>query len=306
MKDLIKMIDTDLKGESVLVTGGNNPHGIGAAIARALASKGSKVFIHYFRHDDNIKKRSTGNEKKDRYGITYFLKQQKETAAKLVKSIKNNGGYADSWECDLGKSKNIHALFRRAEESLGQIDIMVNNATEYLADTFIPESTVNCERLELWDEGPVTSTINAASHDMHFAVNSRAATLLMAEFTRRYIEKKLRWGRIINITADCASGCPSEISYRASKYALESYSRSAAAELGPYGITVNIVSPGPIQTGYITPEIEKALIGELPLRRIGEPEDIANAVVFFASRQADWITGQLLSVHGGHRMALGR
>jgi 3-oxoacyl-[acyl-carrier protein] reductase len=96
-----------------------------------------------------------------------------------------------------------------------------------------------------------------------------------------------------------------EISYRASKYALESYSRSAAAELGPYGITVNIVFPGPVQSGYIPPEAEATLVKDIPLKRIGRPEDIANAVVFFASEQAGWITGQLLFVHGGHRMALG-
>ncbi|MFC2159745.1 SDR family NAD(P)-dependent oxidoreductase [Actinomycetota bacterium] len=300
------MIDTDLKGKVVLVTGGNNPQGIGAATARAFAMEGSKVFIHYFRHDDNVKNKSTCIEKEGKPGIAYFLKQQNETADKLVKSINDDGGYADSWECDLGNPKNIPALFKRAEESLGHIDILVNNAAEYLADTFIPESIMNDEELELWDGGPVVSTINTVSHDMHFAVNSRAATLLMAEFTRRHIEKRRKWGRIINITADCASGCPAEISYRASKYALESYSRSAAAELGPYGITVNIVSPGPIQTGYINTENEKVLIGEIPLRKLGEPEDIANAVIFFASQQSGWITGQLLFVHGGHRMSLGR
>jgi 3-oxoacyl-[acyl-carrier protein] reductase len=87
---------------------------------------------------------------------------------------------------------------------------------------------------------------------------------------------------------------------------LESFSRSAAAELGPYGITVNIVSPGPVQSGYISPDMEKELIPDIPLRRIGLTKDIANAVVFFASEQAAWITGQLLFVHGGHRMALGQ
>ena len=76
--------------------------------------------------------------------------------------------------------------------------------------------------------------------------------------------------------------------------------------MGPYGITVNVVSPGPIQSGYISPEMEKALIPDIPLRRVGLPEDIANAVIFFASKQAEWITGQLLFVHGGHRMAFGQ
>ena len=142
-------------------------------------------------------------------------------------------------------------------------------------------------------------------HDRHFAINSRAPAILMAKFAQQIIERQTNWGRIINISADCAWGCPKEISYRASKYALESYSRSAASELGQYGITVNVVSPGPVQSGYITPEMEETLIPDIPLQRVGLPEDIANAVVFFASEQAGWITGQILFVHGGHRMAFG-
>jgi 3-oxoacyl-[acyl-carrier protein] reductase len=83
---------------------------------------------------------------------------------------------------------------------------------------------------------------------------------------------------------------------------MESYSRAAASELGQYGITVNMVSPGPIQTGYITSELEQRLITEIPLRRIGLPEDVADVIVFLASEQARWLTGQLLFVGGGHRM----
>jgi 3-oxoacyl-[acyl-carrier protein] reductase len=127
----------------------------------------------------------------------------------------------------------------------------------------------------------------------------------MCRFADRIIAKRKGWGRIVNISADCSWGAPMEISYRASKYALESYSRSAAAELGPYGITVSVVSPGPVQSGYIPSQAEEELRRDIPLKRIGRPADIANAVVFFASEQASWITGQLLLVHGGHRMALG-
>jgi 3-oxoacyl-[acyl-carrier protein] reductase len=159
---------------------------------------------------------------------------------------------------------------------------------------------------EVWEGGPSKQTIDVESHDRHFAVNTRAAVILMARFAHRIIERGANWGRIVNISADYAWGCPKEISYRASKYALESYSRSAAAELGPYGITVNVVSPGPVQSGYISLELEKALIPDIPMRRVGRPEDIADAVVFFASEQAAWITGQVLFVHGGHRMALGQ
>ena len=83
---------------------------------------------------------------------------------------------------------------------------------------------------------------------------------------------------------------------------MESYSRAAARELGQYGITVNIVSPGPIQTGWITPEHEAIAVREIPLGRIGQPEDVADVIVFLASVQARWLTGQLFFVGGGHRM----
>jgi len=184
--------------------------------------------------------------------------------------------------------------------------VLVNNAADYLADTFLPEKTLEGCDFALWEHGPSMATISADSHDRHFAVNTRAVALMMSEFARRHIEQKRSWGRIINVSADCSWGCPGEISYRASKHALESYSRSAAAELGPFGITVNIVSPGPIQTGYITPQLEEKLIGDIPLRRVGQPEDVADVIVFLASEKARWVTGQLLCVHGGHRMSLGR
>ena len=93
-----------------------------------------------------------------------------------------------------------------------------------------------------------------------------------------------------------------EISYGASKYAMESYTRAAAVELGRYGITANIVSPGPIQTGWISPELEAKIAEETPLGRVGYPEDVADVIVFLASEQGRWITGQMISVSGGRRM----
>jgi 3-oxoacyl-[acyl-carrier protein] reductase len=135
-------------------------------------------------------------------------------------------------------------------------------------------------------------------------VNSRAAALMMAEYARRYARRGARWGRIINVSTDGASGFTGEISYGASKHAMESYSRAAATELGPLGITVNVVSLGPVQTGYITPERTEQLASQIPLRRIGQPEDVADAILFFASQRARWVTGQLLYVGGGHAMPL--
>ena len=299
------MIDLGLEGKVVLVTGGNNPFGIGASIARTFASHGARVFIHYFRQDVEFPDEKQGEGHSQEPGLAFFLEQQLKNADEVVQSIREDGGRAESWEGDLRDPEVVHRLFEQAEKTFGQVDILVNNATEYQADTFLPPEVIG-DGAALWEGGPTISTIDVESHDRHFAVNSRAVPILMAKFARRIIERETHWGRIINISADCAWGCPREISYRASKYALESYSRSAAAELGPYGITVNIISPGPVQSGYISPEGEQALIPDIPLRRVGRPDDIANAVVFFASEQASWITGQLLFVHGGHRMALGR
>jgi 3-oxoacyl-[acyl-carrier protein] reductase len=180
------------------------------------------------------------------------------------------------------------------------VDIVVNNAAHDRCDTFIPQSEREKNSLFL-GEYPMR-TISAESHDEHFAVNSRAVVLMMEEFASRHIARKAAWGRIINISTDGAYAHASNVSYGASKFAVESYSRAAACELGPYGITVNVISPGAVQTGWMTPELEKTIAESYPLRRIGKPEDIANAVIFFASEQADWITGQVLHVGGGNRM----
>jgi 3-oxoacyl-[acyl-carrier protein] reductase len=299
------MIDPGLKDKIVLVTGGNNPHGIGAATARAFAAQGAAVFIHYIRQPFDPKG-VTDQKALQTPGLPYFFAQQAKSPEEVVQEIQKAGGKAGSWECDLAIPKAIPALFERAEDALGLVDVLVNNAAEYLADTFVPEQVLKDQDAALWAGGPWMSAISAEGIDRHFAVNARACALMMAEFARRLVVEERPWGRIINVSADCAWGSPGEISYRASKYALESYSRSAAAELGPLGITVNVVSPGPVQTGYIAPEAEEELIGEIPLRRVGRPEDIADVILFLASEQARWITGQVITVHGGHRMALGR
>jgi 3-oxoacyl-[acyl-carrier protein] reductase len=299
------VIDPGLKDKTVLVTGGNNPHGIGAATARAFAAQGAAVFIHYLRQPFDPK--SVADQKQlQTPGLSFFFAQQAKTAEEVVQEIQKAGGKAGSWECDLAVPKAIPALFDCAEDELGPVDVLVNNAAEYLADTFVPEQMLKDQDAALWAGGPLMSTISAEGFDRHFAVNTRACALMMAEFARRLQKGERSWGRIVNVSADCSWGCPGEISYRASKYALESYSRSAAAELGPLGITVNVLSPGPVQTGYIAPEAEGELMDEIPLRRVGQPEDIADVILFLASEQARWITGQVITVHGGHRMALGR
>ena len=240
-------------------------------------------------------------------GLDYYYAMQRRSTEDVVESIRRLGGRADFWEADLGDARVVPRLFDRAEQRFGAVEVLVNNAADYQADTFVPDGPSGGEGGdgELWDEGPVSARISAQTHDRHFAVNTRAAALMMSEFARRLVAGGKRWGRIINVSADWSWGSPGEVSYRASKHALESYTRSAAAELGPLGVTVNAVSPGPVQTGYIAPDAEEQLIASIPLRRVGTPEDVADVIVFLASEQARWVTGQVLTVHGGHRMAPG-
>jgi 3-oxoacyl-[acyl-carrier protein] reductase len=123
----------------------------------------------------------------------------------------------------------------------------------------------------------------------------------MREFAARHVSRQSRWGRIVNISTAGSDCFPSEASYGASKFALESYTRTAANELGQFGITVNVLALGPVQTGWITPDLERAILPTIPVGRIGTPEDVADVVVFMASEQARWVTGQRLFVSGGHR-----
>ncbi len=289
------MIDTRLKNKVALITGVNNPHGIGAAIAKAFTTEGAATFVTYLRL-------SAKESETDVPGEAFYRAQNAKTVDEVVNEIREYGGKIQACEADLSDPTIIPQLFDRAEKAFGPVDILVNNAAHCDPDTFIPQSQPGMESRAV-DEFPLT-TITAEKHDKHFAVNSRAVALLMAEYTRRYIQRGAKWGRIINVSTDGASGFYSEVSYGASKHALESYSRAAASELGKYGITVNIVSLGPVQTGWISPELEKVLSSRIPLQRIGQPKDVADVIVFFASEQANWITGQLLYVGGGNTMSL--
>ncbi len=292
------MVDPGLKGKVVIVTGGNNPKGIGAATARAFAAQGASVFIHYFRA-----KRESAKDLREisALGEDWYKAAQTLSAEGIVQEIRAQGGRAEAWEADLADPAVVPQIFERAERAFGPVEVLVNNSACCDPDTFIPSKSGN---RSIGGLGPTMATITRESHDRHFAVNSRAVALMIAEFARRHIDRGATWGRIINVSTDGASGFPDEISYWASKHALESYSRAAAVELGPHGIAVNVVSPGPVQTGWMSAELERSVVPNIPLRRVGQPEDIADAIVFLASEQARWITGQLLYVGGGNRMPL--
>jgi 3-oxoacyl-[acyl-carrier protein] reductase len=111
------------------------------------------------------------------------------------------------------------------------------------------------------------------------------------------------WCRcIINLSTDSAQAFSGQINYGASKAAIEAFTRSVAIEVGSLGIRVNTIAPGPTQSGYISAALEAELREKIPLKRIGEPEDIADVAVFLASAQARWITGEVIKVSGGHTL----
>ena len=202
-------------------------------------------------------------------------------------------------EAVLSDPSSVPLVFEAAKAALGPVDILVNNAAHCVADTFVPLDALPAGARS--PSGVRLRTFSPEEHDHHFAVNSRAAALMISEFARRHVERGASWGRVVNVSTDGAHVFRGEISYGASKLALEGYARSAAVELGPLGITVNTVSLGAVQTGWISPEMEE-VSAEYSLRRVGRPQDVADVIDFFASEQARWVTAQTLYVGGGHAM----
>jgi 3-oxoacyl-[acyl-carrier protein] reductase len=276
------MIDTGLNNKVALITGCNNPHGIGAATARAFAAQGARLFLHYFRSVQNASATGISDQAATAPGQAFYWRQQTKTADELVSAVTANGGGAACFETDLADPSSISRLFDQVEHVFGGVDILVNNAACSEADTFLSDLSPG----EHAHSGFPTSTITTGTHDKNFTVNCRAPALMMAEFATRITRRGIRDGRIVNVSTDGASGFAGEVSYGASKHALESYSRAAAAELGKYGIRINIVSVGPTQTGWIAPELEKEIAAKTPLGRVGTPQDVADVIVFLASEQA--------------------
>jgi 3-oxoacyl-[acyl-carrier protein] reductase len=273
-------IDPGLRGRVALVTGANQ--GIGAAAARALAAQGCAVFLTYLRlgpDDPGVQVTA----------LPAYAMTRERTADAVVAAITGAGGQAAAWEADLAESATVPELFDRAEAALGPVEILVNNADAWLGDTFPPGTTDRFDRQLL--------AITAEGHDHSFRVNSRATALLIAEFARRHVARDANWGRIVSLTTGGAGGFPGEISYGASKNALESYTMAAAWELGRYGVTANVLCPPATDTGWLTPEAAAELARTSPpLYHIGQPDEVAEVIVYLASHQARFVTAQKMTM----------
>jgi 3-oxoacyl-[acyl-carrier protein] reductase len=185
-------------------------------------------------------------------------------------------------QCDLGEPSGPMQLLDAAEGKVGSISALV------IAHTY--------------DPGGGLFDITPQLIDRHMAINVRGSLLLVQAFAER-IGDPPRPGRVVIFT----SGPPQNgaIAYAASKGALEWITYSAATELGPRGITVNAVNPGPNQTGWMTQETEHEAARRTPLGRVGCPEDAAALVSFLLSDDAAFINGQVITSDGGHRVAGG-
>ncbi|MGN9838861.1 SDR family NAD(P)-dependent oxidoreductase [Nonomuraea sp. H19] len=258
------MIDTRLAGQNVLVTGGAG--GIGAAISRAFAAQGARVAIHHLAQDPPAPE-----------GVEWaHLTPAPNAAEDLAEEL---GGIAFS--ADLSAPDGPRRLVEAVTEHLGPINVLVNNAA-------------HCETPDTVD------ALTPGSLERNYQVNAIAPALLIAELARRHSGDAPLC--VVNVSTDAARAFPGQIGYGTSKAALEALTRATALDLAPRGIRVNAVAPGPVQTGWMTQDIFDHSTAIVPMGRVGEPDDIADAVVFLASHQARWITGQVLQVAGGHAL----
>jgi 3-oxoacyl-[acyl-carrier protein] reductase len=209
----------------------------------------------------------------------------KEGADRVVTEIKKTGGKAVALQGDVAKAQDIERLFADTKKQFGKLDILVNNAGVY---EFSPLENISAEH-----------------YDRIFDINVRGLLLASRE-AAKYIDGQ--GGSIINIGSVVSTIAPPNSSvYTATKGAVDAITKTLANELGPRKIRVNAINPGMVVTegaqaqGIIESDMRKQIEAQTPLGRIGQPEDIAPAAVFFASDDSAWITGESLVIAGGLR-----
>ncbi len=255
------MAEQTARGRVAIVTGASRQRGIGAAICLALADAGTNIlFTHWAAYDR-----------------AQNLIEPGDGPPALRTAIEARGVRCADLAIDLADPAAAGPILDAAAR-LGPPRILVNNATHSVNDGY--------------------AALDAAGLDAHYAVNMRGTMLLSAAFARRYPGGP--GGRIITLTSGQNLGpMPDELAYGATKAALIAFTTSLAAALGPRGITVNAVNPGPTDTGWMTDDLKRALLPRFPSDRLGQPEDAARLVAFLASPAAAWITGQTINSEGG-------
>ncbi|MBC7235787.1 MAG: SDR family oxidoreductase [Chloroflexi bacterium] len=188
--------------------------------------------------------------------------------------------------CDLGNPDSIYAMRDRVMAEMGGVDILINNA-----GIISYRQGIKAVTLEEWD--------------LVIDVNLRGAFLICREFIDQM--KARGWGKIVNFSSMAArvGGIEAGLHYSVSKAGLIGLTRTLAREAGPHGICVTAVAPGIIATEPVKRQIaghESAYINSIPLRRLGEPRDVANVVLFLASPLSDYVTGIVVDINGGMYM----
>jgi 2-hydroxycyclohexanecarboxyl-CoA dehydrogenase len=237
--------------------------GIGGATCRRFAKEGARVAVF----DLNM-----------------------EAAEKVAASIRQSGATAEAIRCDITDRGSVDAAVAAAESRLGPIDVLVNNAGWDIFRPFTKTEPAQWDKL-------IAIDLTGALHMHHAVLPGMAAR---------------KSGRIVNVSSDAARvGSSGEAVYAACKGGLVAFSKTIAREHARHGITVNVVCPGPTDTalfadykeGAGNPEkLEEAFRRSIPLGRIGQPDDLPGAILFFASDDASYVTGQVLSVSGGLTM----
>lgn len=266
----------DTGGHVALVTGAN--HGIGAAVARALARRGDAVLLSFLRL----------HEAPEEGTPPQYAEQREAGAEAVAAAIEREGGRALAVEADLADPAAAPALFDAAERELGPVDILVNNASGWVQDTFGADAHDAADRAM----APVT----AESFRRVFAVDAMAAALLIGELARRHVARGASWGRIVGITSGGPDGFPSEVSYGAAKAAQVNYTLSAATELAAHGITANLVNPPVTDTGWITDAVREVVRTSDRLVSVAHPDEVAEVVAFLVSDAARLVTGNVVGM----------
>ena len=212
-------------------------------------------------------------------GVHYSTSQAQ--AAEVVEEIRRGGGRAVAMGGDLREADTPGRIVAEGAAALGPIDILVNNAGQ------MTDVAVEAMSDETWE----------AALSLHLTATFRCCRAVIPMMKMR------RWGRIVNVSTQALyTGSKNHAHYAAAKAGLLGFSFSLAKEVGEHGITVNLVAPGRIRTGMLAERSsgrEAEWMQQTPLRRFGEPGEIASAIVFLASPAAGYITGATLHVNGG-------